>query len=86
MKDKKEMPNKEMIMAVYPKMGLSIARNNLRSDTQGRHQNDVYLRVTQEPEQVLVQNGATTDVFQSTYSLQINVRQVEAGTEAAVKN
>ena len=41
-----------------------IGGNDLRGDPQSRQQYDVYLRVTQEPEKVLIEYGRTPLVMQ----------------------
>ncbi len=61
-----------------------IHRQDLRYHAHRRQQNDVYFRVAQEPEQVLIQDRTTTLIGQD-LSVNHDITQVEAGAEVAVE-
>jgi len=62
-----------------------IGSDNLRGDTQCGQQDDVYLRVAEEPEQVFVEDGATAFVVEHLASHH-DVGEVEARAEHSVKH
>jgi hypothetical protein len=60
-------------------------RKYFRHQTHRRQNDDIYLRVAQEPEHVLIQHRATANVLQC-LAANVNFAQEETGAERAVEN
>ena len=68
------------------KDGLSrIGGNDFGGDPKGRQENNIYFGVTEEPEQVLKQDGASS-LIRKSFPCNVNIRQEKACTETAVKD
>ena len=62
-----------------------IDRHYLRYQSERGQDNDIYFRVSQEPEQMLVQNGASAFVREYLGAAYYDIRQVEAGAQVPVE-
>jgi hypothetical protein len=64
-------------------MGLRLGGDDLGTDAQGRQHHDVHLRVPQEPEQVLEEDGAAPHLVQR-LAADVDIAEVETGAHQAV--